>query len=152
METLDLTKILKGKEGIELYSSIFGKCILDQVNEDLSYSIIVKDNDDDYHYFTKEGYYVNNNSKCNPECVLFPSKEERNWENFNRLKRRIYYYVVIYPGSTAEICYDVDSRSSFDNNNFKNGNYFINKLDALNFKDKINKLFIDNKLNYSLNR
>ena len=150
METLDLTKILKGKEGIKLYSPLIGECKLDSINDSGVYPIKVEDVDGDLHSFTKEGFHmVGGNMK--PECVLFPSKEERNWENFNRLKRRIYYYVVIYPGSTAEICYDVDSRSSFDNNNFKNGNYFINKLDALNFKDKINMLFIDNKCNNLLN-
>lgn len=31
----------------------------------------------------KEGYYLYN-VNLNPECLLFPSKENRNWDNFDK--------------------------------------------------------------------
>lgn len=151
METLDLTKILKGKEGINLYSPLIGECKLDNINDSGVYPIKVEDVDGDLHSFTKEGFHmVGGNIK--PECLLFLSKDKRNWDNFNkRVKGETYYYVFMCPGNIAEVNSSVDNRSLFDNNNFKNGNYFINKLDALNVKDKINMLFIDNKCNNLLN-
>lgn len=47
----------------------------------------------------KEGYYLYN-VNLNPECLLFPSKENRNWDNFD--KQRI------------EIIQTIDLRLNFD--------------------------------------
>ena len=80
---MDLTKLLKDKEGIELYSPIFGKCKLYKVNNNGPYPIDVIDNNKLCHQFTKEGYYLYN-VNLNPECLLFPSKEKRNWDNFDK--------------------------------------------------------------------
>ena len=46
---MNLTKFLKGKEGIELYSPIFGKCKLYKVNNNGPYPIDVIDNNKLYH-------------------------------------------------------------------------------------------------------
>lgn len=51
---MDLTKLLKGKEGIELYSPIFSKCKLYRVDNDGPYPIGVLDNNNSYHQFIKE--------------------------------------------------------------------------------------------------
>lgn len=81
---MDLTKLLKDKEGIELYSPIFRDCQLCSVNDSSnSFPIEVTDNYSIIHKFTKEGYYTNN-FRLNPECVLFPSKENRDWNNFDK--------------------------------------------------------------------
>ena len=151
MDNLDLTKILKGKEGIKLYSPLIGECKLDSIYRSGIYPIKVEDVDGNLHSFTKEGFHmIGGNMK--PECLLFLSKDKRDWNDFNRQsKEEIYYYIVIYPGNIVEINSTKDNRSSFDNTNYTNGNYFINELDALNAKDKINMLFIDNKYNNLLN-
>ena len=47
----------------------------------------------------KEGYYLYN-VNLNSECLLFPSKEKRNWNNFD--KQRI------------EIIQTIDLRLNFD--------------------------------------
>ena len=72
---MDLTKLLKGKEGIELYSPIFGKCKLYRVDNDGPYPIGVLDNNNSYHQFTKEGYYLYN-VNLNTECLLFLLKKK----------------------------------------------------------------------------
>lgn len=75
-ENIDLTKILKGcPSGTEFYSAVGGtvkfECISDDPDSD--YPIVTNDND-----YTKEGYeYLDKG-----ECVLFPSKEQRDWSKF----------------------------------------------------------------------
>ena len=93
MNDLDLTKILKGKEGIELYSPLIGECKLDSVNGSGFYPIKVEDADGEYQCFTKNGFYITGRGKINPECHLFPSKEERNWDNF--VKRGEFYFSLM---------------------------------------------------------
>ena len=78
---MNLTKFLKGKEGIELYFPIFGKCKLYRVDNNSPYPIDVIDNNKLYHQFTKKGYYLYN-VNLNPKCLLFPSKEQRDWNKF----------------------------------------------------------------------
>lgn len=83
---MDLTKILKGKEGTKLYSPLFGQVILIDVisNNGLqrfpikasAYSSGQSRN----VWFTKEGYYFEDYQDC--ECLLFPSKGKRDWNKF----------------------------------------------------------------------
>lgn len=144
---LDLVRLLKNHIGETFYSPMFGKGIFVGISNDISYPIVIKDRDNNSYSFSKEGFYAKGKN-TNPECLLFPSKTKRSWDDFNRQpKEEFYYYIVIKHGNIAEVNSAVDRRSSFDNNNFINGNYFINKLDALKFKDKINELFISNKVN-----
>lgn len=82
---INIVEILKYcPKGMKLYSPIFGECTFYRLdNDDTSYPIIVKvciDNRYTYVHFTKEGFYINN---ClNSECLLFPSKNQRNWGKF----------------------------------------------------------------------
>lgn len=84
---MDLTKILKGKEGTKLYSPLFGQVILvDVITESdckrkfpikvAAYCSGLSRN----AWFTKEGYYLEDYQDC--ECLLFPSKENRDWNKF----------------------------------------------------------------------
>lgn len=80
---MDLTKILK--EGDKVYSPLFGYGTINTINNPLSVdypiNITVKREDlkDSYFNFTKEGKaYCDDNL----ECVLFPSKENRDWNNY----------------------------------------------------------------------
>lgn len=138
---MDLIKLLKGQEGIELYSPIFGEGILDEVNENLFYSIIVKDNSDEFHHFTKEGYYTKG-EKVNPECLLFPSKENRDWNNFSKWRAKNggkYYYIKFY--NEADVEQTIDTRAGFDEEKYKSNNYFKTEEKAQIIASAINNLF-----------
>ena len=78
---IDLTKILKNcPEGFELYTPLLGKVSFLRINKDTNFPIIVKSNPFGIISFTKGGYYM----KYTPdgECLLFPSKEMRDWSKF----------------------------------------------------------------------
>ena len=81
-ENIDLTKILKDcPKGFVLYSSIHGKVLFYQIDEyNLDYPIECRDYKGDYISFSKEGYLHNEYSDV--ECVLVPSKEQRDWSKF----------------------------------------------------------------------
>lgn len=75
---LDLVKILeKVPKGTKLYSLIDGEVTLTDVRCFSKYPIIVTNTTGDT-VFTKEGKYREGVG----ECVLFPSKECRDWSNF----------------------------------------------------------------------
>lgn len=83
---MDLTKILKGKEGTKLYSPLFGQVILIDVISNgglqkfpIKASAYSSGQSRDV-WFTKEGYYFEGYQDC--ECLLFPSKEKRDWNKF----------------------------------------------------------------------
>ena len=81
-EKLNLAEILKDcPEGTKLYSTTYGDVELIRVNQndDVYYPIEIKLSDDSINSVTTDGrlceYY-------NGECVLFPSKEQRDWSKF----------------------------------------------------------------------
>lgn len=79
-ETIDLVKLLGDcPKGTKLYSPILGEVTLDRVdNDDCMFPIYVEASDGGVYCFTKEGYYY----EITPECLLFPSKEQRDWSKF----------------------------------------------------------------------
>ena len=79
-QEIDLCKILKGCEGITLYSPIFGEVILISINGNLEYPIKVMANGC-IRAFAKNGLYV---AMFDGECMLFPSKENRDWSTFKK--------------------------------------------------------------------
>ena len=87
-ENLDLTKILEGcPEGTKLYSTVNGEVIFQRVTSfSCDYPIIAtayNKNEDSTEnvYFAKDGTYMLN---YDGECVLFPSKGQRDWSKFKR--------------------------------------------------------------------
>ena len=86
---LDLVKILKDcPKGTKLYSTIHGEVAFDRVevafdhvdDTNIIYPIVVKYNDS-LASFTGDGkYYI----EYDGECVLFPSKDQRDWSKFER--------------------------------------------------------------------
>ena len=85
-ENLNLVEILKNcPKGTKLYSTTYGDVELIRVNQndDVYYPIEIKLSDDSINSVTTDGrlceYY-------NGECVLFPSKEQRDWSKFNPKK------------------------------------------------------------------
>lgn len=78
---MNIAEILKYcPKGTKLYSTVHGEVVLRDININEEYPIVV-----DICYaaivsFTKEGYYV---ATCpDAECILFPSKDQRDWNNF----------------------------------------------------------------------
>ena len=87
-ENLDLTKILKDcPEGTKLYSPVFGDVEFVRVYQKDSVDFIIefKLSDNSLNSVTTDGrlceYY-------DGECVLFPSKDQRDWSKFNVKKHR----------------------------------------------------------------
>ena len=79
MEKLNnISKILKDcPRGIKLYSTIHGECILDDVYN-TGIHIKLHDNAKNSYSFNEFGQY----GSLNSECLLFPSKENRDWSTF----------------------------------------------------------------------
>lgn len=79
---MNLVEILKNvPKGTKLYSTLTGDVELVEVDDNLKYPIRVKSCDiDGCSSFSKEGKF--NVEYPNGECVLFPSKENRDWSTF----------------------------------------------------------------------
>ena len=81
-ENINLTKILKDcPKGTKLYSTLFGDVELEKVykNESEIFPIKVRRSDNTTTDFTRDGkLYVGYSG----ECVLFPSREQRDWSKF----------------------------------------------------------------------
>ena len=81
-ENLDLTKILDGcPAGTEFYHLIFGQVALREIIDD-EYPIIVEPIiNTTRSSLTKDGRL---NAKYDGECLLYPSKDQRDWSKFVR--------------------------------------------------------------------
>lgn len=84
-ENLNLVEILKDcPKGTKLYSTIFGEVELDKVESRATYPIVIRKTDvDGREILTSEGKLFMDYAG---ECILFPSREERNWSNFKPKK------------------------------------------------------------------
>ena len=77
-EKINIAEILKDKkEGIRLYSPIFGECAFSFVREETD-DICVKQRNGEKAFFNSKGLY-----NILGECLLFPSKEMRDWRKFS---------------------------------------------------------------------
>ena len=78
METkINIAKILKNKpKGTRLYSPIFGECAFSLVREETD-DICVKKHNGEKAFFDSKGLY-----NALGECLLFPSREMRDWSKF----------------------------------------------------------------------
>ena len=80
-ENIDLVKILKDcPKGTKLYSTTYGEVEFVVINDHSSYPIIVRTKNNLVLGMTASG-------KCtykyeDAECVLFPSKDQRDWSKF----------------------------------------------------------------------
>ena len=76
-EKINISEILKDKKnGLRLYSPIFGECAFCHVSKDTN-DICVKKHNGVKEFFDSKGLYYNTG-----EVMLFPSKEMRDWEKF----------------------------------------------------------------------
>ena len=90
METLNLIEKLKEcPKGTPLYSPLFGEVEFDCVCENgvldtrIYVAVTGKDGHRFYDDFAADGRYYRYD---NAECLLFPSKENRDWSKFNAPK------------------------------------------------------------------
>lgn len=85
---MNIAEILKDcPKGTELYSTILGPVKLKELrNDDPEYPIVVGRNNSRIISLTEEGKYYRN---YDGECILFPSKENRDWSTFRAPKKRI---------------------------------------------------------------
>ena len=81
-ENINLTKILKNcPEGTEFYHTVYGRVYFDYIDLNRSYPIRLSFSQEisDDVGVTSKGL-INNNH--NGECLLFPSKDQRDWSKF----------------------------------------------------------------------
>ena len=83
-EDLNLVEILKDcPKGTKLYSTVHGEVEYRGIYDKGVYRIKFKTEDGDIYSATPDGRYL----YCfNGECILFPSKEQRDWSKFNPKK------------------------------------------------------------------
>ena len=83
-ENIDLTKILKNcPRGTKFYTPIWGEVVFIEVKkyEKCLYPICIDTNAaSSYTCLAKDGRYITNREET--ECILFPSKEQRDWSKF----------------------------------------------------------------------
>ena len=78
-ENLNLVEILKDcPKGIKLYSTIFGDVKFNHVEND-TYPIVLDVREGFTFRVSQDGRYIND---FNGECILFPSKDQRDWSKF----------------------------------------------------------------------
>lgn len=83
-ENLNLVEILKDcPEGTKLYSTVFGDVKFIYCNCCSTYPILVKDKNSGINSVTSQGKAYAN---LDGECVLFPSKDQRDWSKFKPKK------------------------------------------------------------------
>lgn len=77
-EKINIAEILKDKpKGIRLYSPIFGECAFSFVREETD-DICVKQHNGEKAFFNSKGLY-----NILGECLLFPSRNMRDWSKFS---------------------------------------------------------------------
>lgn len=79
-ENLNLVEILKDcPKETKLYSTAHGEVKFIGIVENAPYPIIVKANDENFKSFTADGKIYKDSDG---ECLLFPSRTQRNWAEF----------------------------------------------------------------------
>ena len=79
-ENIDLTKILKNcPKGTKLYSIIHGEVEYAGINDNSLYRVEFETKNKDICGVTSDGRHL---SYFNGECILFPSKDHRDWSKF----------------------------------------------------------------------
>ena len=81
-ENIDLTKILEGcPKGIDFYHTVYGTVLFNSIDLDSEYPIRFIVGKNQVNSVTKSGLAL---SDYKGECILFPSKDQRDWSKFER--------------------------------------------------------------------
>ena len=79
-ENLNLVEILKDcPKGTKLYSTVYGDVEFDRINKREDFPVRFVKSDGDIGSVTTQGMAL---SCYDGECILFPSREQRNWDLF----------------------------------------------------------------------
>ena len=141
-ENLDLVEILKDVPmGIRLYSPLFGEVELVDIDydKDIDYPITVKlinsmeDSLSEPDSFAANGIY--HKGYIGSECLLFPSKDQRDWSKFKALipdKALVWCWDNHWICGTELRFYDAKNKTTFkisdgDRAGFKFDNYELYK-------------------------
>lgn len=86
---MNIAEILKkyGEKGDMLYTPLYGKVTLEEINT-TQCPIVVRNSRGSLTFFTCDGKYTDKDSD-DTECLLFPSKEQRDWDEYVRLKEGV---------------------------------------------------------------
>lgn len=78
----NIAEILKYcPQGIKLYSPICGDCALENIDLGETYSIeVISCSNDTHQLFTSKDAFLDDQKDA--ECLLFPSKDQRDWDKF----------------------------------------------------------------------
>lgn len=106
---MNIAEILKYyPKGTKLYSLVDGEVTLEAVESFEQYPIKVSLNDSRVNHYTKDGLlFVNYDG----ECVLFPSKKQRDWKKFR------------LPVKDGDIMMTIDKRAFITNGKINNDGY-----------------------------
>lgn len=137
---MNIAEILKdAPKGTKLFSPLFGEVKLESVSDD----IIEVRMEGEVAAFYKDGRYYR--SYFNGECLLFPSKDKRDWDNVRFLKDKA-------PVMVSDDGYDWRLRNFHDNHAAylldKGGNMgtycywsYVVPIDRFNFDDTHSNIF-----------
>lgn len=155
METkINIAEILKDcPVGTELYSTLYGNAIFDGFAIDTPYPIITKIILNDRRqtaYFDEYGRMNVGDCIHSEECLLFPSKDQRDWSKF---KKPCLPPFEIYRCKEGEQYYFIDEKgyaimardysiAVMDNRKWKIGNYFNNSEQAEYAAKKVKELLL----------
>lgn len=138
-EKINIAEILKDKpKGIRLYSPIFGECAFSFVREETD-DICVKKHNGEKAFFNSKGLY-----NILGECLLFPSRNMRDWSKFAWKKGDVlvsndYDTEVIFYNwydDTYTNFYGKHRLDSEDKNNIKYNDAFLCTTGRYSLEDK----------------
>ena len=129
MNDIDLTKILKDcPKGTKLYSTIYGEVEFHHIDKSDSYPIVLRADANFYPVVTKHGKHTIA-YEDEGECVLFPSKDQRDWSKFTApwyKKERFdpktlnpFEKVLVRDSDNGSWCCDLFSHIKEENINYK---------------------------------
>lgn len=108
-EKINIAEILKDKKnGLRLYSPIFGECAFCCVRNDTN-DICVKKHNGVKEFFDSKGLYYNTG-----EVMLFPSKEMRDWSKFFNKGDVLVCYEGKKPYYTVFDCFESNTYKDFN--------------------------------------
>ena len=92
----NIAEILKNApEGLILYSLVHGDVTLKKgINTNNNYPVITTYDTDNPATFTKYGKFINDFEDA--ECVLFPSKEHKSWDNWQEVLFQVHWLLYLY--------------------------------------------------------
>lgn len=127
---INIVEILKDKpQGIKLYSSACGKCKLEEV-DDKSFKISFYNSK--FGFMNGGEWYLDKNGKLydDGECVVFPSKEMRDWSKFAWKKGD----VLVSEDGTAHLIFEKftdDTYTTFIGKyHYANNDYYVSECDS----------------------